>query len=99
MQIIAKRTLRAFWLEHQRAQAPLEAWYRIVSKASWISTADIKATFGTTADFVGDHRVIFDIGGNKCHLIVHVAYRFERVLNKFVGTHAAYNDIDPETVS
>jgi len=49
-------------------------------------------------DFVGDNRVIFDIAGNKYRLIVHIAYRFKRVLVKFVGTHAAYNRIDPETI-
>ena len=54
--------------------------------------------FGTTVDFVGDNRVIFDIGGNRYRLIVHVAYRFKRVLIKFVGTHQEYDRIDPEKV-
>ena len=49
-------------------------------------------------DFVADTRVIFDIGGNKYRLIVHIAYRFKRVLVKFIGTHAEYDRIDPETV-
>lgn len=54
--------------------------------------------FGRNVDFVGDNRVIFDIGGNKYRLVVHVSYRFRRVLIKFVGTHAQYDRIDPETV-
>ena len=54
--------------------------------------------FGTTVDFVGDNRVVFDIGGNKFRLVVHVAYGFRRVLIKFVGTHAEYDQIDVETV-
>jgi len=29
---------------------------------------------------------------------VHVSYTFGRVLIKFVGTHADYDRIDPETV-
>lgn len=98
MQIIAKKALKDFWAKHNQAEAPLIAWYLAVSKADWAGPADIKATFGTTVDFVGDNRVIFDIGGNKYRLIVHVAYKFHRVLIKFVGTHKEYDKIDPETV-
>lgn len=58
----------------------------------------MKALFGTTVDFVHDNRLIFDIGGNKYRLVVHVAYGFGRVLIKFVGTHKDYDKIDPETV-
>jgi mRNA interferase HigB len=50
-------------------------------------------------DFVGDNRVIFDLGGNKYRLVVHVSFAFGRVLVKFIGTHAAYDRIDPETTS
>ncbi|SMH54617.1 type II toxin-antitoxin system HigB family toxin [Azospirillum agricola] len=98
MQIIARRSLKQFWDRHPQAEAPLEAWYAQVKSAAWQSPADIKREFGRTVDFVGDNRVIFDIGGNKYRLIVHVAYRFKRVLVKFVGTHKDYDSIDPETV-
>lgn len=98
MQIIAKRTLRLFWEAHSAAEIPLRTWHSIVEKADWSGPADIKAQFGGSVDFVGDNRVIFDIGGNKFRLIVHVAYRFKRVLVKFVGSHKDYDKIDPETV-
>jgi mRNA interferase HigB len=42
--------------------------------------------------------VIFDLGGNKYRLVVHVAYRHKRVLVKFIGTHQEYDKINPETV-
>jgi mRNA interferase HigB len=58
----------------------------------------VKAAFGPTVDFVADNRIIFDVGGNKYRLVVHVAYRFKRVLIKFVGTHKAYDRIDPGSV-
>jgi mRNA interferase HigB len=98
VQVIAKSTLRAFWVKHPRAETPLRAWHAVVSKAKWAGPADVKAMFGTSVDFVGDSRVIFDIGGNKYRLIVHVAYAYRRVLVKFVGTHAEYDRIDPESV-
>lgn len=97
MQIIARRTLKDFWATHDQAKGPLTAWYLEVSKAQWTGPQDIKAMF-RSADFVGDNRVIFDIGGNKYRLVVHVAYKFKRVLIKFVGTHDEYDRIDPEKV-
>ena len=54
--------------------------------------------FGTTVDFVGDNRVVFDIGGNKYRLVAHVAFPYKQVLIKFVGTHSEYDRIDAETV-
>jgi len=98
MQIIAKKALKAFWAKHNQAEAPLTAWYLTVDKADWRGPADVKAMFGTTVDFIADNRVTFDIGGNRYRLVVHVAYKFRRVLIKFVGTHKEYDKIDPETV-
>ncbi len=51
-----------------------------------------------SVDFVADNRVIFDIGGDKFRLIARVSYKYRRVLVKFVGTHAQYDRINPETV-
>ncbi len=48
--------------------------------------------------FVGDNRVIFNIGGNKYRLVVHVYYPHRIVRTKFVGTHGQYDRINPETV-
>ena len=98
MQIIARRSLREFWEREPRAEAPLRAWYAIVDKAAWVGPADIKVQFGTAVDFVGDNRVIFDIGGNKYRLVAHFAYAYQRVLITFVGTHKEYDRINPETV-
>jgi mRNA interferase HigB len=70
----------------------------VVSQAAWVGPADVKGQFGGAVDFVADNRVIFDIGGNKYRLVVHVAYKFKRVLVKFVGTHAQYDRIDPATI-
>jgi mRNA interferase HigB len=98
VQIVAKRTLKLFWDRHHRAEMPLRAWYAIVSQSAWSGPADVKAELGAAVDFVGDNRLIFDITGNKYRLIVPVAYAYKRVLVKFVGTHAEYDRIDPETV-
>jgi mRNA interferase HigB len=98
MQVIARRALKQFWQAHPQAEIPLRAWYSIASLANWRTPADIKKAFGASVDFVGDNRAIFDIGGNKYRLIVHIAYPWRRILIKFVGTHAHYDRIDPEMV-
>jgi mRNA interferase HigB len=98
MNVIAKAKLRAFWHRHPQSRGPLEAWFADVRQANWSGPADVKADFGNTVDFIADNRVIFDIAGNKYRLVVHIAYRFKRVLVKFVGTHAEYDRIDPETI-
>ena len=83
---------------HPQAEVALRAWYASVSRAEWSGPAQVKAEFGANVDFLGDNRLVFDIGGNKFRLIVHVAYGFRRVLIKFVGTHAEYDRIDARTI-
>lgn len=98
MQIIARRTLKQFWLKHPQAEIPLRTWYAAVLHAQWSTPADVKSTFGTSVDFLHDNRLVFDIGGNKYRLIVRVSYEYQRVLIKFVGTHAQYDRIDAGSV-
>jgi mRNA interferase HigB len=94
MRVISHRTLKEFWERHPQAERPMRAWYAFVRQARWRSPNDVKREFGTTVDFVGDNRLIFDIAGNRYRLVVHVSYAFGRVLVKFVGTHAEYDRID-----
>jgi mRNA interferase HigB len=98
MQIVAKRTLKLFWVRHPQAEIPLRNWYAVVDKAQWRGPADVKRMFGPTVDFVEDNRLVFDIAGNKYRLVVHVAYRFGRVLVKFIGTHKEYDRIEAGSV-
>jgi mRNA interferase HigB len=98
MQIVALRTLRQFWGRHPQAEAPLRVWYSRAKAAAWKGPDDVKAEFGGTVDFIAGNRIIFDIGGNKYRLVVHVSYMFGRVLVKFVGTHKEYDAIDAEKV-
>ena len=57
----------------------------------------LKAQFGSASILKG-RRVVFNIKGNDYRLIVAVAYRFQAVYIKFVGTHAQYDRIDAATV-
>ncbi len=95
---MAKRVLVRFWGKHPQARTPLRTWHHTAERATWTGPADVKAQFGSAVDFVSDNRLIFDIAGNKYRLVVHVSYSYKVVLIKFIGTHAAYDKIDPATV-
>lgn len=97
MKIVARKLLGDFWARYPDAKGPLTAWFHTVRQAEWDGPADIRAQFGS-ADFVGDNRVIFNIGGNKYRLVVHVYYPHRIVRTKFVGTHRQYDRINPETI-
>ncbi len=82
---------------HPSAEQPLKAWFSEATAGSWDSPQSIKDRY-RHASFVGDNRVVFNIGGNKFRLITHVNYEFGIVYIKYVGTHADYNRVNPETV-
>ena len=99
VRVIAKGTLRDFWSQRGRADAeqPLLAWFRETESAIWRSPSDIKKRFAS-ASFVGNDRVIFNIGGNKYRLVVAIRYDLQIVFIRFVGTHSEYDKIDAETI-
>lgn len=96
MRIIAKKTLREFWVRHPDAEDPLLAWYREVEKEDWIKPAQVKDKY-RSASFVGD-RVVFNIKGNDYRLVVKINYPHRVVYVRFVGTHKEYDEIDVEEV-
>ena len=99
MRIIAKRTLREFWLQpgRQDSKSPLEAWHAEVSSSRWTTPQAIKSQF-RNASFLRGNRVVFDIAGNKYRLIVTIDYPRQVALVKFIGTHREYDGIDAETI-
>lgn len=78
-------------------EQPLKAWVDEVKNAQWKTPQDIKDKY-RSADFLSNNRVVFNIKGNDYRLIVAVAYRFQAVYIKFVGTHTEYDKIDADTV-
>lgn len=97
MRVIAVGALREFWVRHPEAEQALRAWYDEVRHARWARPQDIRDRYAS-ASFLGAHRVVFNIRGNQYRLVVAVAWRFEAVYIKFVGTHADYDRIDAATV-
>jgi len=99
VKIISRRKLREFWTREvgRGAKQPLLSWFKEIEKAEWKSPADAKKLY-RSADFVGDDRIVFNIGGNKYRLVVWVKYSIKLVLIKWVGTHEEYNKIDVKKV-
>ncbi|MCI5218183.1 MAG: type II toxin-antitoxin system HigB family toxin [Candidatus Electrothrix sp. LOE2] len=93
MRIIAKKTLRDFWEARPDAEQPLKAWHARVKSKDWKTSSDIKQDYGN-ASFLADNRVIFNIKGNTYRLVTIVAYDFDIIYIRFIGTHAEYDKID-----
>lgn len=89
--------LRDFWQRHPDAEQPLKAWHDEAKHARWTTPQDIRNRYAS-ASFVGRNRVVFNIKGNDYRLVVAVAYGFQAVYIKFIGTHAEYDRIDAVTV-
>jgi len=97
MRLIAKRTLREFWMRHPKAEEPLLAWYREVEREDWDIPAKVKSKY-RNASIVAGSRVVFNIKGNDYRLVVKINYAYRVVYVRFVGTHAEYDAVDVEKV-
>ncbi len=97
MRIISKRKLREFWECHANTEEPLLAWYREVRKEDWDTPAKVKEKY-RSASIVGGTRVVFNIKGNNCRLVVMINYPARIVLVRFVGTHSEYDAINVKEV-
>ncbi len=97
MRVIAVSHLRTFWENHPDAEQALKSWVDEVKQATWQQPADIKMQY-RNASILKNRRVVFNIKGNDYRLITAVAYRYQAVYVKFIGTHADYDAIDVETI-
>lgn len=89
MRIIKRGALEQFWRLHPDAKASLEPWYAVVRKANWKTPADLRHVYHN-ADLAG-RRTVFNIAGNKYHLIARVNYQTQRVFVLYLLTHAEYD--------
>jgi len=97
MNVISKRTLIKFYEKYPRAKVGLEIWHSDVRKSEWKTPSDIKRVY-STASFLKDNRVVFNIKGNDYRLIVHIDYKRKIVRVKFIGTHSEYDKINAEEI-
>lgn len=95
--VVARKTLVKFYTKHADSKTPLLTWYQIAKRRSWKSPVDIQKDY-SSADIVGDNRIVFNIKGNKYRLIVKFNYEMQWCWIVFIGTHAEYDKIDASTI-
>lgn len=99
MRIIALRSIKRFLEsrpEYADAREPALAWYRQVLAADWASPSAIKRDIGS-ANILKDGQVVFNVAGNKYRIVGWINFPYRVVYVRFVGTHAQYDAIDPQT--
>lgn len=99
MRIISRKALREFWTRPGRrdAEQPLKAWLDEAKKAKWKRPQDIKVLY-RHASFLPNHRVVFNIAGNKYRLVTALHYDTGIVYVRFIGTHPEYDRVDAAEV-
>lgn len=90
MKLVGLLKLEEFQRKHADSRAPLDCWRNEVKQAKWDGPHDIKRSY-SSASFLADNIVIFNIKGNKYRLVIKVKYQYGIVMVEWVGTHAEYN--------
>ena len=98
MNIYNKSSLIDYYAAHPDCKNTLERWYHDVISKKWVKPSDVTHDF-TKARTIKNNRVIFEINGNDYRLIAELHYTKFWLFIKFIGTHAEYDKIDPETVN
>jgi mRNA interferase HigB len=103
MRVVARNTLTRF-VQNRVSRADkrlvaehLNAWYRLVKKVRWASSAELKEQV-RSASIISAQRAVFNIKGNDYRLVVGINYRTQAIFIKWLGTHAEYDRIDVATV-
>ncbi len=97
MRIVSKKKILDYYTKHMASQTALELWYKNVSKSNWDHFNDLKKNY-SSADYVGNYRVVFNIKGNDFRLIAIVIYISQKVYIRWIGTHAEYDKVDAKYV-
>ncbi|MGV9011252.1 MAG: type II toxin-antitoxin system HigB family toxin [Flavobacteriales bacterium] len=97
MRIIAKRTLRDFWMKHADCEQQLKAWFSETEKAGWTNVNAMKEDH-PNASILQNGRIVFNIKGNKYRLVVRFNFDYQLGWVRFIGTHAEYDKTNANTI-
>lgn len=97
MRVISKKILKDFWVKYPDSEQQLKAWYLEANTSYWNNPNEIKKEY-PSASILKENRVVFNIKGNKYRLIVRIAFKYQMIWVRFVGTHEEYNKIDANKI-
>jgi len=97
MLIVYLNKLDQFGKKHANAKKSLSAWKMVVEKVMWEKKQDVLQDF-PKAKMIKNNRARFEIVHNSYRLIAHIHYNDRIVEIRFIGTHAEYDKINPETI-
>ncbi|MGA9327223.1 MAG: type II toxin-antitoxin system HigB family toxin [Salegentibacter sp.] len=97
MRIIAKRTLRNFWVKHADSEQQLKSWFREIEKTQWTSINELRKDY-PSASILQENRIVFNIKGNSYRLIVKFNFEYQICYVRFIGTHAEYDKINANNI-
>lgn len=90
MMLVGREKLFQFITKHPDTRSWIENWISDVQNANWHNTQDVKDRY-SSASFLADRIVIFNVKGNSYRLEVQIAYKTKKVIVKWAGTHAEYS--------
>ena len=93
MKVVGRQLVEDFCKGHPDASGRMNAWLVEVERAEWKTPADMKARYAS-ASFLGENRVVFNIGGNRFRILTKVTYQLQILLIERVGTHEEYDSWD-----
>lgn len=90
MRIVGRDKLDEFAGAHADARPWIEIWIDYTEATRWQTPQEIKNQY-SSASFLADRVVIFNVKGNRYRLEVQVAYNTSVVVVRWIGTHAEYS--------
>lgn len=91
MKIAGRNALDEFCAKHGDARRWIENWLADTGAATWVTPQDIKNRY-SSASFLGNNTVIFNVKGNEYRLEVTCAYESGVVIVRWIGAHAQYDE-------
>jgi mRNA interferase HigB len=98
MNLYNRSSIIEFYRKHNDAKIPLQIWFEEIESRRWKSPNKLKQYYGGTISILKNSRAVFNVKGNNYRIVVVINYEKNWMFIKFIGTHAAYDRIDANTV-